>query len=506
MADTSVLNLSKISREVAYTIFATIFVSVFVVVNLFFGFNLYLYIFCLLFASFFIFKKPEVGLYLIIICTVIFENFFTLQSLTFNENTYKIYPLDLIILVTLLSFVFSWLRDRQNKLVISGVGIGILIFIAFCLISFGYGLTQGGDINDAFSTLKNYAFYAALYFLVINIITNKTKLDRLVKIFLFCGLALFFFIFYGLINGAGLWIEFTPLSTFGTRLLAPTHAFYLSMIVLLSFNLLAYKKNYFGNLAIPIILVQILGIVGSLTRHLWLALGVGVLFSFFFLSRNRKKNLLKIVAIQLFLLMVVLSLYVWFDYIISGQVPAVANNFIEATVKRVQSFSVFMDDESASFRILAWEEAWQSFKVSPLIGIGFGHKLTFDYFGYPVRIQVRNLHNNFIGIALQMGIFGFLSFIAFNVLFIRQAYRKFKTANSYFHSYLLGFFACYLLFLLSANFGTYFDINLLVIFFWIILGAVVTLSNIKQSELELESELEPEPEPEPEPERKPTTK
>ncbi|NQV13143.1 MAG: O-antigen ligase family protein [Parcubacteria group bacterium] len=480
MSNISVLNPSKFSREIVYTIFATVFVSVFVLVNLFYGFNLYLYVFCLLFASFFIFKKPEVGLYLIIICTAIFERFFTLQSLTINENTYKLYPLDLILLVTFVSFVFSWWQRPRKKLVIGSVGIGILVFILFCLISFAFGLAQGGDTNDAFSTLKNYAFYAVLYFLIVNIINNRARLDRLVKIFLFCGLALFFFIFYGLIHGSGLWIEYTPLSTFGTRLLAPTHAFYLSIIILLSINLLAYKRNYFGNLAIPIILVQILGVIGSLTRHLWLALGVGVLFSFLFLSRSRKKNLLKIVAIQLFLLIIVLSLYVWFDYIISGQVPAIADSFIKATAKRLQSFSVFMEDESASFRILAWKEAWQSFRGSPLIGIGFGHKLSFDYFGYPARIQVRNLHNNFIGIALQMGILGFLSFISFNLLFIRRAYRKLKTSNSYFHPYLLGFFACYLAFLLSANFGIYFDINLLVIFFWIILGTIVALDNIKQ--------------------------
>lgn len=481
MADISILNPSKISREVVYTIFATIFVSVFVLVNIFFGFNLYLYIFCLVFASFFILKRPEVGLYLIIICTAIFESFFTLQPLTFDENTYKVYPLDFIIIITLISLVFSLLRNRGNKLIVGKVGLSILVFIIFCLVSFVYGLIQGGDINDAFSTLKNYAFYAALYFLVVNIITDKTKLDRLVKIFLFCGLALFFFIFYGLINGSGLWIEFTPLSTFGTRLLAPTHAFYLSIIVLISINLLAYKRNFFGNLAIPIILVQILGIIGSLTRHLWLALGVGVLFSFFFLSRQRKKNLLKIVAIQLFLLIIILSLYVWFDYIISGQVPTVANSFIKATAKRLQSLSVFMEDESAAFRILAWQEAWKSFQASPLVGIGFGHKLTFDYFGYPVKINIRDLHNNFIGIALQMGILGSLSFVAFNIIFIRRAYRKFKAASPYFRPYILGFFACYLLFLISANFGIYFDINLLVIFFWMFLGVIVSLDNIKQS-------------------------
>ena len=475
------LSKGKISPAIIYTIFATVFVSIFVVSTFFTSFNVYLYVFCLGFASFFILKKPEAGLYTIIISTFIFEQFFTLQALVFGENVYKIYPLDILIIVTLISFVFHLLRSGQ-KIRLSQVGLGIIVFIIFCIISFAYGLATAGDFDTSFSTLKNYALYSILFFLVINIIRERVQVERLVKIFLFGGLALFFFIFYGIINKSGLWIEYTPLSTVGTRLLAPTHAFYLCIVVLILLNFLAYKKNYFGQLAVPIILIQILGVVGSLSRHLWLALAVGVLFSFFFLSKRNKKSLLKILAIQLFLVIIVISLYLWFDYIISGKLNTMVDEFIKSTAARLQSFSVFMEDESSTFRLLAWQEAWKSFKGSPLVGIGFGHKLTFDYFGYPVRIDIRELHNNFVGIALQMGLLGFTAFGAANILFCRQAYKIFKKSAKQFRPYILSFFACYILFLVCANFGTYFDINLLVIFFWIFLGVVVATGNISEAD------------------------
>ena len=121
---------------------------------------------------------------------------------------------------------------------------------------------------------------------------------------------------------------------------------------------------------------------------------------------------------------------------------------------------------------------------SPIIGIGFGHKLTFDLLGWPLTIEVRELHNNFIGIALQMGILGFLSFVLFNALVLKKFIDlRFKIIKKY-YPHLLSAFGCYILFLFSANFGTYFDVNVLNIFFWITLGIIVSLENINKKLLQ----------------------
>ncbi|MBU1178628.1 O-antigen ligase family protein [Patescibacteria group bacterium] len=482
MANTLFLNSSRISREIAYTIFATVFVGVFALVNILVGFNLYLYIFCLIFASFFILRKPEVGLYTIIICTFIFERFFTLQPLVTDEHIYKIYPLDILTIMAVSSFVFYVIRRPDVRLKISPVGVAILLFVVLCAVAAIYGVATGGEFSVAFSTFKNFGLYAIFFFITINVIRSRQQLERLIKVFVFTGVVLFFFVFFGAIRGYGLWTEFTPLSTAGARLLAPTHAFYLSISLLLLFNLFAYKKNYFGNLTVLVIFIQLLGVLGSLSRHLWVSLAVGIVLSFILLPKLNKKSLLRILATQFLLLIIVLSVYTWFSFIVYEQAPTIITDFSRVTVDRLQSFTEYFEDKSATFRLFAWQEAWESFAASPLIGTGFGHKLTFDYYGYPTRIEVRDLHNDIVGIGVQMGVLGLVSFFLVNILIIRNSYRtwrqKRKNEQSYLPPFLLGLFACYVMFLINANFGVYFDLNLLVIFFWVVVGALVVINKI----------------------------
>lgn len=473
----------KISNITIYTIIATVAMSIFVIANFYVGFFLPLYLFSLFIASIFIFKKPEVGLYTIIILTFLFERFFTLEPLVWNDNIYKIYPLDVLTIITILSFIYYKLIHSEIKLKSGRLGLYIIIYVLFALFSFLFGIYTGGDAATAFGAFKNYAIYSVFFFIVINIIRDKKQLDRLIKVFMLGGILLIYFILFGILNGSGLWIEYTPLSTEGVRLLAPTHAFYLCIVILISINLVAYKKNYFGRLTIPIILIQLLGIIVSLTRHLWLAMAFTFLLNFIFLQGKYKRNLLKVFSIQILFIIVLVVFYALFSFIITGSMPAIGTDFIENTISRLQSIDLSTGDESAFYRIFAWEKAWKVFGESPIFGVGFGHKLTFDYFGWPVTIQMRELHNNFIGIALQMGIIGFLSFLAFNFIFLKQSYKLIKKVKDDLGAYLLGFLGCYVLFIFSANFGTYFDINLFVIFFWIFMGGVMVIREIKMSEL-----------------------
>jgi len=469
-----------LSEEAIYTIFATLSFSIYILASFFIPFSLPLYLFSLVLTSLFIFKKPEVGLYTIIILTFIFERFFTLQPFVWDENTYKIYPLDVLTILTLISFFFYKLRFPKEKLLVGKLGVAIILFIAIAGFSTLYGILRGGDVSLALSTFKNYALYSVFFFLTINIIRTKEQIKRLSSVFIFSSLVLFIFIAVGFIRGRGLWIEYTPLSTLGVRLLAPTHAFYLGIASLFLLNLLAAKKSIFGGLTFPIILIQFLGILGSLTRHLWLALPFGILISFIFLSREYKRNLLKILTTQFLLILILIIFYSWGGYIFFGEIPILGTEFFQQTLVRIKTLIFAPEsDESAAFRILAWQRAWELFKMNPVLGIGFGQKITFDFFGWPTKIEVRDLHNDFVGIGLQMGILGFIVFIAINILFLQIIFKKLKRISKDLSSYLLGFLGSYALFIISANFGTYFDINLFVIFFWIIFGGGIAISNLK---------------------------
>lgn len=475
---------SRISKVTLYTILATIFVVLFVISTFFIGFSLPIYILCLFFASVFIFINPEVGLYVIIICTLIFERFFTLQPLVWGENVYKIYPLDILLLVTILSFLVYKIKNPDKKFFISKVGLAILVFVFFSFVSVIYGVVKGGQVSLALSSFKNYAVYAVFFFLIINLIQSRQQFKRLINVFLISGVFLLFFVGAGFIRGAGLWIEYTPLSTLGTRLLAPTHAFYLSLIVLFSLILWVYRKNIFGSFAGILILIQLLGIVGSLARHLWIGLVIAFIVSFLLLKRKYKKNLLKILAFQILIILILVLIYSWFSYLIYGEISLFNLELVKSSLIRLKTLSLAPEDESAYYRLFAWQRAWQLFKEKPIFGIGFGHQLTFDFFGYPTRIEVRELHNDFIGIALQMGIIGLCSFLSILIIFIKSLFGIFKKISQDLRPYLIGTIGGLVLFIISANFGTYFDINLLVIFFWIILGMAVSFENLVKKEIQ----------------------
>jgi len=479
------MNQIKLSETAIYTILATISVSIFVIASFYTAFNLPLYIFSIGIASIFIFKKPEVGLYTNIILTIVFGYSYTLVPLTGNETIYKIYPIDILVIITILSFLLYKLQNPKIKIKVDKLGIYILIFSLFSLFSMIYGIYRGGNAALAFSTFKNYAIYSIFFFIIINVIRDKDKLKQLIKVFLYSGIVLLLFTILGYSSGRGLWIEATPLSTEGTRLLAPNHAFYLCVAFLLAMSLLAYRQKVYGKLTILIILAQLMGIIGSLTRHLWISLFVASIIIFTMLRKKYKNNLLKIIAIQFLFIIVIIIIYALFSFILTEEIKIFGLEYIESAITRFESLFTYSTSEDLSiyFRFFAWEKAFSLLLENMIFGIGFGQHFTFDFFGYPTIVEARELHNNFIGMILQMGILGFLSFIALNIVFIRKIYVLYKKNSKKLTPYLLGALGCYLLFIISANFGTYFDVNVLVTFFWSTMAIVVVIENILKKEI-----------------------
>ena len=79
-----------------------------------FGFNLWIYLFCFIFAGIFILFYPTAGLYAIIFLTVVFERIFTLSTIVINQSTIKFYPLDLLIIITSVSGFIHYFFSTKN--------------------------------------------------------------------------------------------------------------------------------------------------------------------------------------------------------------------------------------------------------------------------------------------------------------------------------------------------------------------------------------------------------
>lgn len=456
-------------KEAMSAIFVIVFVSVFILANIFTGFNLYLFILMMLFGAVISFAYPRSGMLAIVFLTFIFERFFTLQSLIVGRTEYKLYPLDIlfgaVIAGTLLQILIGKVRLHLKK-----IDLYLVAFIVFNFIYFFFSVfILKSDTALAFSTFKNYAWYSVFYFLVIALFSEKENLKNLFR-FAFAGaVGILFFIGFGIVNGYGLWSEYTPLSTEGVRLLAFTHAFYLSLV---SLGLLAYllfqkEKGKFWQYAL--LAIWAFGIIASMMRHLWIALAAVLALAYFIIPGEQKKKMsgLAVQGILLVILFGVLFFYV-------AQIfPQSSANKLFYSIQNVMTQRVgslvapSSADESFSWRTVVWKEALKDYATEPVFGIGFGKMIFIEIGKYRDIVEVRNIHNSPLILVVQMGLVGILSAGMLVLTLSKRLYQKAK--SDWLDHFLLVAWAFYLIVFL---FQPYLETNLLGIFFWIILGLI----------------------------------
>jgi O-antigen ligase len=136
----------------------------------------------------------------------------------------------------------------------------------------------------------------------------------------------------------------------------------------------------------PSIIMMAACLLLTFTRQAWL----GVLAGLFFLIWFRKRSLL------------------WFMPVILGIILLISPTDIR---KRLDSL-VNLDDKNLKIRLALWEGGWLVFKDHPLTGCGFKciDAVNQDYpdpKGYIKKL--RGLHNNFIQLAVDTGLFGVVS-------------------------------------------------------------------------------------------------
>jgi hypothetical protein len=464
--------------ETATAVFAIAAVSVFILVNLIFGYSLYLYTFVALIGFLFAVFYPRAGVYAIVFLTFVFERFFTLVPIFWNRAEYKIYPLDILFVGVIAGTILAGVRHLQNvrfKIVDWLVAIFILASAAYFFVS-AYFLHA--DPSIAFSTFKNYAFYGLFYFVILFLFQSEKDLFQLMKFMLAGAAAITIFIFIGILRGEGLWTAFTPLSTPGTRILAFPHAFYLTMAVLVSLAWIALKKSKTNNFLYILIPVWMVGIVGSLMRHLWISLFVSAIILFWLLPLEKRRALKKIFFRYAFWTAILLAFLAYVSFLFpTSSVSKTFSSAVGVAGKRFASTAQVSSDESLNWRRNVWQSAWTEFKKTPLLGIGYGKKLSVEIGAkYRDFVEVRNIHNSLLTIFIQMGLWSVVLFGAMFWLLAKPAFEKIKRAKDNLEGGQLLLLAVFLTlfanYLIAFLFQTYLETNLLGMFFWIITGAL----------------------------------
>ncbi|MFZ2193244.1 MAG: O-antigen ligase family protein [Candidatus Moraniibacteriota bacterium] len=465
----------NIHIEALSAIFLIILVSLFLIVNLFIGFILPLYLVAMGVSFLVAFFYPRSGLYAIIFLTMIFELNFTLTPFTIGKIGYRIYPLDILIIGTILGILTQCLAGLKKKRV-DWILIGFIILnILYFFVSIFF---LKADFSLAFSSLKSVAFYGLLYFIVFFLIRTEVDFKRLAKFFLAGAISIVGFIIAGLILGKGIWSELTP----GLRLLAFTHGLFVSFALFALFAKLIFeqKKKFLQfDWKMALSIIWIIGIVGTMMRHLWLSIFASLAIVYFFLTRDKKIKFIKIVAsISIFFsLAIFIALYIsWMAP--NSKVNEIINKSRVVIVTRGGSLASLEEDESASWRILVWKSAYEKYGKNFILGNGTGQKIFVEKKGYQAIINVREMHNSYFVMIVQLGFFGLGIFLYFVFLVVRKLI-KLDNGNSSRNVYKYALMGCLSLFLVASLFQPYMETNTLNLFLWIMLGLARILPEIK---------------------------
>ncbi|MDD3607520.1 MAG: O-antigen ligase family protein [Candidatus Moranbacteria bacterium] len=463
------MNLAKfekisLSSETIGAIFVVIFGAIFILANLFSGFNILLFLLFSLVGFFLAVLSPRSGIFAMVFLTIVFERFFTLQSIFWGRNEIKLYPIDVILLGVMVGVLFYLFKNKKN-LKFNQIDLLMAIFLFAVLLYFIASLFNSeADPSLAFSSFKNYFFYGLIYFPISILFRRNEDQNRLFRSFLTGSIFIILFIFFGVFSGQGLWVEYTPLSTEGVRLLAFTHGFYLSlavigMVLFLADRGKAQKWQTF------ILAIWIFGIVGSMMRHLWLGIFLAVIFAFVYAIKEKRPLILKIMT-KMFSIVFVMFVLVAFMATIAptSSLHRTFERSWEVVTVRVVSLLDSSGDDSFSWREDTWQGALDVYVEHPFLGVGLGKKLAIDE-GYSRGfVEVRNIHNSLLVLLTQTGLVVFAIFFSIVISVFKKLFHTRGKWKSDSLAVLIFFF------LFVSLFQPYLETNLLAIFFWMMLG------------------------------------
>ena len=442
--------------------------TVFLLVNFNIGFNLWLYIIVAVITLLFSFIKPRAGLFALITLTLIFAKHFTLQSLWLGDEEYKLYLVDIFLLAILGRAVLELLAGKikwQIRKVDVWLGLFLALTIVYFLLSW---LVWNGSFNLAFSSLKNYFFYPLLFWLALFWLDSKEHLHRLFKFVMAGSVIIIGFIAYGLITGQGLWTEITPLSTFGSRILDFDHAFYLCLVSLFGLSYVVIKQDRWAKWWQLLLFIFAIGIIGSLMRHLWIALAVGLVVVY--VLARQQRQLLRQVAVK-YLAIAAMILAAAFFLAINLPNTQFSQESADVQYQLTTRATSLADssDTSIAWRRTVWQGAWKEYKNNLTLGLGFGQKIFIDMGDYRDYVEVRNIHNSWLAIFVQMGLLGFVVLIIFLLLSIKQLLQQ-KLAEPDLIIVKIGVASSLAFCLVAFLFQPYLEANFFNIIFWLNLG------------------------------------
>lgn len=458
---------------------ALVIMSAFMLYTVLVGDSLPLYAAAMLLTGWFIFYYPEVGIIVALVSTMWWERYFTLAPVLVNGTAYKFYPLDMVLMFVGLSLLWHYYSGqlpppRQRRLL--RLDWAIILFGVVCALGFARSLFKPIDPALAFGTFKNYWLYAVVYLYAVLIFDSSAAWERLKRWLYIGGLGVLVFLAYGIASGHGLWTEFEPLSTVGVRLLAQSHAFYLLLfgILLMAEWLWGEKFKSPSRAFAPWLLgLVVLGLGVSLQRHLWVAAAALVLLWLIFLPERERQILGRLCGRAAVFAATLALAYVWIFMLLFGRLPASVLRSVQVVRERVSIALILQQEDSSSrWRLAAWRAGLGLWARSPIFGTGLGQEI----FGYdqtfPFTVAARELHNNYLGILIQLGVLGLGVVAYWFYLLLDMLFALWKKAAGDRPAFVFVWGSVAAVFVMVFSVSIYWDTNFFIFWWWLALAAV----------------------------------
>jgi O-antigen ligase len=321
--------------------------------------------------------------------------------------------LDKVISFSLMSFVcFSFFSISLTQI---SCGVGGLAWMAKCYLTGSWGnqsfplkvpfllfvlacfvaVAGAVDFSNSYSSLKRL-LEILIFFWTINCITSEEQRERLTLLLIASATLSTLFSFYtaldtGIHHGA---------RAEGTMSVYMTYAGLLMLALILAIGKMVFSPKKNKSLIVPIVMMAACLLL-TFTRQAWLGVVVGAIF----IIGSRKKTLL------------------WSMPIILGIVFLISPYKIQHRIESLVNFN----DTNLENRLALWQGGWLVFKDHPLTGCGFKciDAVNQDYPDPTGNIKrLRGLHNNFIQLAVDTGLFGLVSWVSIWVVYFMTLYRQ----------------------------------------------------------------------------------
>lgn len=343
---------------------------------------------------------------------------------------------------------FLVLKDKAALFIVDKTVLLFTGFIVFCLFSFSN--SQIPDLSHV--TFSKYVIFLLFFVLLRQLMLyDLIKTEQLKKYVIVFGLLTIIIASLAFLNkkmdGQHLFRGINGMSgTFGNKNFLSSILFLCLPFYFMGISL--SKKTKAVSIAAIVITIMLLLILR--TRTVLIALGLYLFLVFLLQIRTKisKKNFYWFVVLPIGLFLVVI-LYLF----------SIKDHFHSSSDIKIQYFYRLLDSGTFYSRLEFWQQAIYITKDNFFNGIGIGNWMA----AYPKyglsnfsqidirngRMIVNNPHNDFLLVLSEIGLFGFLCYVAIFILMLYQAYwltkNEAKASDRKNACYLLFFILCYII-------------------------------------------------------------